>query len=220
MDMECKYIIYKVENLENGWVYIGSTNSSIEKRKQDHLQKAESGSGHYFHEQIATNGPEAFSWEQIDTAESKDRLASMEKEYILKFNSFENGYNSDSGGGFKKTVYQYQLEDGSLVATFDCLDSAANAVNADKKAISKACLNVNNKYKGFYWGYDFEQPFIPNMDARRKKVIQMDLEDNVIAEFKSVAEAANSSGANNSSIAKCCRNEYKSAYGFKWKYKV
>ena len=217
--MECNYIIYKVENLKNSWVYIGSTSSSIEERKQDHLQKAESGSGHYFHDQIATYGPEAFNWKQIDTAASKDRLALMEKEYILEYNSFEKGYNSDSGGGFKKTVHQYDLEDGSLVAAYDCLDSAADAVNANKKAISKACLNVNNLLNGYYWSYELKEPFVPNIDARRKMVVQMDLDGNIIAEFKSVTEAANLTGANKSSIAKCCRNKYKSAFGFKWKYK-
>ena len=75
-------------------------------------------------------------------------------------------------------------------------------------------------YNDYYWSYQYKEPFVPNSDARTKEVIQMDVEDKVIAEFKSVAEAAISSGANRSSIAKCCRNEYKSASGFKWKYKI
>jgi|TARA_R110002020_G_scaffold103640_3_gene242859 group I intron endonuclease len=218
--MERNHIIYKAENTENGWVYIGSTVGSVDLRKKDHLQKAKCGSGHYFHQQIATYGPESFVWEQVDTALSSDDLAQKEKHYIEVYDSFRNGYNSDSGGGFKKTVYQYSVEDCTLVGTHDCLDSAANAVSADKKAISKACLNVNNMYNDYYWSYQYKEPFVPNSDARTKEVIQMDVEDKVIAEFKSVAEAAISSGANRSSIAKCCRNEYKSASGFKWKYKI
>ena len=217
--MENNYIIYKVENTENGWVYIGSTTTSVEVRMIDHFTKAENQTGHYFHQEIATYGPASFTWEQIDTASSNDELAQIEKQYIEQYDSYRNGYNSDSGGGFKKTVYQYSIDDGTLTGTFDCLDSAARAVSADKKAISKACLNVNNLYNGFYWSYEYTEPFVPNYDARRKEVIQMDMEGNIVAVYKSVAEASESTGANRSSIAKCCRDEYKSASGFRWKYK-
>tara|TARA_B100001146_G_scaffold225178_2_gene247306 strand:+ start:26569 stop:27012 length:444 start_codon:yes stop_codon:yes gene_type:complete len=144
------FIVYKAQNTENGRVYIGSTVNSVEIRKKDHQQKARDGLGHYFHQEIATYGPELFTWEQIDTASSNDELAQMEKKYIEQYDSFKNGYNSDSGGGFKKTVYQYSIDDGTLTGSFDCLESAASAVGADRKAISKACLNINNLYRGFY----------------------------------------------------------------------
>lgn len=217
--MEGNYIIYKVENTENGWVYIGSTTTSVEDRMTDHFRKAENNNGHYFHKEITTYGPEAFEWEQVDTASNSDELARMEKKYIEQFDSFRRGYNSDSGGGFKKTVYQYRIDDCTLVGTHDCLQSAANAVSADKKAISKACLSVNNLYNGFYWSYEFSEPFVPNADARKKEVIQTDMEGNLVAEYKSVSEASKSTGVNRSSIAKCCRSVYKSASGFLWKYK-
>ena len=213
-----EFIIYKAQNLKNGLVYIGATSRCLEERKKDHFQKANKEIGHQFQEAIVTFGEEAFIWDQIDTAESINELATKEKEYILKYNSKEKGYNSDLGGGFKKDVYQYRIDDFTLVGTHDCLDSAANVVNADKKAISKACLNVNNLYNGFYWSYELREPFVPNSDARKKGVIQMDMEGNVIAEFKSVAEASRSTGANKSSIAKCCRKVNKSASGFSWKY--
>lgn len=214
-----KFIIYKVENTVNGWVYIGSTTTSIEDRMIDHLRKAENNNGHYFHQEITTYGPESFVWQQIDTASNSDELAQMEKKYIEEYNSYRSGYNSNSGGGFKKTVYQYSIDDCTLVGTHDCLDSAANAVCADRKAISKACLNVNNLYNGYYWSYELKKPFIPNSDARKKEVIQMNMDGNVIAEFKSIVEASNSTGLNKSSIAKCCRNLYKRASNYRWKFK-
>lgn len=64
------------------------------------------------------------------------------------YDSFWDGYNSDSGGGFKKPIYQYTLT-GQLVNTFDCLRDAANVVRVDKKAISKICLSVNQTYDGY-----------------------------------------------------------------------
>src|SRR5690606_3503241 len=108
------FIIYKVKCEITGELYVGATTDSLRKRKLDHEERAKRGEFNKFHEAISTYGVEAFNWEQIDTASSNDELAQKEKQYVLEFNSKKDGYNSDSGGGFKKTVYQYQLKDGSL----------------------------------------------------------------------------------------------------------
>jgi hypothetical protein len=212
-------IVYIATNSEDGRVYVGSTVHSVNSRRNDHLQKVKDGSELFFHQAIATHGPDNFVWEQIDTAGSTDELAQLEKKYILEFDSKSNGYNSDCGGGFRKTVYMYDVDSGELLETFDCLDDAAASIRADKKSISRACLNVSNRYGGFYWSYEYKEPYVPNSDARKKEVIQMDMEGNIIAEYKSVAEASHLTGANKSSIAKCCRKVNKSASGFSWKYK-
>lgn len=211
-------IIYTVKNKITGKYYVGATTDSVEKRKKDHLQKANKGTGHPFQEAIATYGAEAFEWMQIDSANTTDELARKEKEYIVKYNSQNDGYNSDRGGSLKKTVYQYNIEDGTLNNTFESLDCAANAVNADKKSISRACLNVNNRYRGFYWSYDLSVPFIAKRDKRQKNVIQLDGKGNVLAKYTSVAEASRQTGINKSSIAKVCRGELKITAGFGWKY--
>src|SRR5690606_23242410 len=127
-----KGIIYTVTHLPSGKKYVGATTESVENRKKDHLQKANKGTGHPFQEAIATYGVEAFEWEEVDSAGTVDELSRMEKEYIVKFNSNKDGYNSDRGGSLKKTVYQYNVEDGTLTNSYESLDCAANAVNADK----------------------------------------------------------------------------------------
>ena len=133
-------VIYKATNMETNMVYIGATGNSIRERKLDHERLANTEGVNLFHKAIGTYGPEAFSWEQIDTANSIDELALKEKQYVLECK--DKCYNSDSGGGFKKTVYQYNL-DGSLTNSYNCLEDAANAVNSIKQQISRACLNVN-----------------------------------------------------------------------------
>ncbi len=212
-----KFILYKAENVENGWVYIGSTTSTVEKRQRDHLQKANQGQGHFFQEAIATYGAEAFVWEQIDTAETINELASKEKQYILEYNSKEEGYNQDSGGGFKKLVYQYKL-DGELINIFNELQGAAYAVNADKRSISAACLGKIKSCKGYYWSYDIPDVYEPITDNRIKQVQQFDVNNILMDTFSSIAEASNCTGINKSSIAKCCRKEQTSAGGFYWKF--
>jgi len=213
-----KYKLYKVENIENGWVYIGSTTLTIKKRQQDHLQRANKGQGHNFQEAIATYGSEAFVWEQIDSAETINELALKEKKYILEYNSQAQGYNQDAGGGFKKIVYQYSVSDGLLVGQHDSLESAGNAVGAFKSSISKAALEVNKTCNGYYWSYSST---FPNhlTDLRKKKIQQFTLESEFVNEFNSVSEASKLTGCNKSGIAKVSRKERKSCGGYYWRYK-
>lgn len=215
--MRNNYIIYKVVNTKTNEVYIGGTTKSIEERKTDHLQKANKKVGSYFQEAIGTYGSDAFTWEQIDTASNNDELASKEIKYISEFDALENGYNSDKGGGIKKTVYQYNL-DGSLNTSFEDLTTAGNSINVHKQDISRACWNVNHSLGGYFWSYDKMGTFIPDNDNRKKEVTQSSIDCKLVAQFISVAEASRKTGISKTSIAKCCRGERKSSGGFIWKY--
>lgn len=210
-------IIYKAENTLTGEVYIGATTKSLEERKQDHLQKAMKKVGSYFQEAIGTYGPDAFTWEQIDTASSNDELAQKEVKYILENNSVEDGYNSDKGGGIKKTVYQYNL-DGSLNTTFEDLTSAGNSINVRKQDISRACWSVNHTLRGYLWSYEYREPFIIELDNRKRQVIQLDLDDMEIARFNSASEASRKTGISKTCITRCCRGERKNSRGYIWRY--
>lgn len=211
-------IIYKVTQKESGMTYIGATKDDIGTRKRDHIQKANKETGHQFQEAVGTYGPEAFSWTQIDTANSIDELARKEKEYILQYDCKENGYNQDAGGGFKKTVYQYSVDDGLLVGQYDSLESAANAVSGTRKSVSAACLGKINNYNGYHWSFSHTIPFKLPLDKRRKEVLQIDIGGNLVAQFKSVAEASRQTGISKSPIAKTCRGEQDQAGGYYWNY--
>ena len=157
-----------------GESYIGATTKSIDERKADHLRKSNNGVGTYFQEAIGTYGSDAFTWEQIDTAITINELAEKEAEYILKYNSFEKGYNSNKGsGGFKKKVYQYSLETGELLNYYDDLTSAGIAVNATKKSISNVCLNIDKTCKGYYWSYSSTNESFSSTDLRKKEVFPL-----------------------------------------------
>lgn len=212
------YILYKAENNENGLTYIGATTYSVEQRKLDHIERANRGEENKFHKAISTYGADAFSWEQIDTASSIDELACKEQSYVLKFNSKEEGYNGDIGGGFKKSVYQYSIINGMLINTFNSLKNAGNVVNATKQDISRACLNVNNVFGGYYWSYELKEPFIPPSDKRRKQVIQFSLDGVKVAQYKSVAEASRQTGVSKTCISRVCRGERNHSGGFRWSY--
>lgn len=212
-------IVYRATNVVNGKVYVGVTKGHLNDRIKDHCQKAATSKGHGFQDAIATYGPEAFKWEQIDTAGNTNELAEKEKDYIIKYDSKENGYNSDSGGGIKKTVYQYDLKSGKLLNTFDSLSDAAKSIRGiTKKQISKACLGTTNKCGGYYWSYRYQEPFKPGVDERKREVCKLDSKDNIIAAYGSISEASSETGINKSSIAKVCRGERNYAGGYKWKF--
>ena len=212
------YILYKAQNTITGESYIGATTRSIEERKADHLQKSNRGLGSNFQEAIGTYGSDAFTWEQIDTAITINELAEKEAEYIYMYDSFQNGYNSDKGGGFKKTVYQYNVETGELVNSYDDLVSAANAVNANKRSISNVCLHTNKTCKGYNWSYSstIESNSIP--DLRRKTVNQISLDGDIVGCYESASEASRKTGISKTCITRCCRGEREQSGGFFWKY--
>lgn len=211
------YIIYKAQNIFTGETYIGATTKSLEERKADHLQKANKNVGSYFQEAIGTYSPDAFSWEQIDTASSNDELASKEIMYISEYSALGNIYNCDKGGGIKKTIYKYNL-DGSLNAIFEDLTSASETIGVRKQDISRACWNVNQTLGGFLWSYNCTESFVPELDKRKKEVIQSFLDGCLISQYISVAEASRSTGVSKTCISRCCRGEREQTGGFLWKY--
>jgi hypothetical protein len=210
-------IIYKVTNQATNEHYIGATTKSIEERQQDHFQKAETNNGYKFQNAISTYGKDAFTWEQIDTASSIDDLAKKEIHYIEKFDSISKGYNSDKGGGFKKTIYKYFLN-GTLNSTFENLTDASNSINGSKQDISRACWSVNHTYGGFFWSYDYVECFKPNLDNRKKEVLQYSLNGNLLARYVSASEASRKTGISKTCITRCCRKERQHSRGFLWEY--
>ena len=211
-------LVYKARNRITGESYIGITTHSIGQRKLDHIERALRGESGKFYKAIATYGEDAFIWEQIDTAMDSDELAAKEKTYVLTYKTKEGGYNADSGGGIEKTVYQYDLETKELVGNYNNLSKAASAIRATKQDISRACLNKNNKLKGYYWSYSKYDVFIPKSDGRKKTVLQLDANRNIIARFNSVAEASRMTGVSKTCISRVCRGERNSSHGFKWMY--
>lgn len=211
-----KGVVYKITNTKNDKVYVGCTTKSIEKRISDQISKANNGHFGKLYEAIATYGPESFKWEQIDTAKSNEELAQKEKEYILKYNSKECGYNSDRGGGIKKRVYSYGPH-GYYYVSYPTLKDAEKDLGLPKKAISKICTSATNKYNGGFLSYEYHDNFVSN-DKRKKRVYQYSMDGIYLGFHDSVSEASRNTGINKSSISKACRCERVSAGSYMWTY--
>ncbi len=210
-------IIYKAVNQKTHEVYIGISTKGLNSRVKDHEYKASKKEGSKFQRAIATYGSEAFKWEQIDTANDINELAKKEKEYVFKYNSKVEGYNSDSGGGIKKKVYQYDLK-GMLIGEYQSLNDASSVTSVSKKRISHACLSNTHLLKNYYWTYDSGFSLKNSKDLRKKPVLQLELNYVYVAKYKSVAEASRKTGVSKTCIARVCRGERENSRGYIWKY--
>lgn len=119
----------------------------------------------------------------------------------------------------EKTVYQYSLETGELLNEYPNCLVAAQTVNGENSAIAYCARGKCFSSYGYSWLYTKLDYYKPSIQGK-VPVIQYDLQDNFIKEWKSATDVKNTLGFNNSSITNCCKGKTKSSYGFKWKYKT
>lgn len=108
--------IYKITNIQNNKVYIGQTIRPIKDRFHRHINDAMNDIlDTHFARAIRKYGPESFSIEQIDSAESQDELNQREQYWIRYYNAIEDGYNetdaiSKCGGNTYKSKTKEEMK--------------------------------------------------------------------------------------------------------------
>lgn len=135
-----------------------------------------------------------------------------------------------------KTVEQYDLN-GNLLNIYFSEGAAARAVNTSRSAISEACQKHNTS-KNYIWKFQTDNISVNLIieklqkaeEERRqavakatlkrcsKEVNQYDLNGKYIQTFPSACEAGRSLNKTHGCIARVCRQEGKSSYGFIWRY--
>lgn len=83
--------------------------------------------------------------------------------------------------------------------------------------------NINNRWANK--GRDMSKALLARIknanytNIFRRKIIQYDLNNNIINEFSSITEAANFLNKTRGSIQNCLAGRTKTAFGYNWKYK-
>jgi group I intron endonuclease len=230
-------IIYITKNLINGKKYIG---------KDSHNDPNYLGSGALLLEDIKTYGKENFKKEILEQC-TKENLGEREEYWIDYFNAvkLKNFYNirSQTSGWYNKDLnrdkYNYvtkKIGDGNRgkIVTQETKDKISN--NQERKDKLRAANIGKPKPEGF--GEIIRQKATGRIytDEHKQKIsdgklgkshpksgtsiIQLDKDNNIISEFKSINEAANSNiKFKRSNISCCLIGASKSAYGYLWKYK-
>jgi group I intron endonuclease len=152
-------IIYKVENLINGKVYIGKTIQSLKRRKTEHLSYSRREKGNIFHRAIKKYGEENFKWEVIAESNSEIELNELEKKYIKEFDSKnrKKGYNlTDGGEGL--SGYCYSEEQKKNIS----LKSKGRKWSEDSKK------RMSLKMKGFIFSEDRNKKISIALKGKKK----------------------------------------------------
>ena len=131
-------------------------------------------------------------------------------------------YRKQNRGGSHagaKAIYQFSL-DGKFIKQWDCLAAASRELKINRSNIQMCAQHKRNQAGGYRWEnqYTDELESVP-IGHRKKAILQLDKEGNIINEYPSVREAAQQLDIPETSISKALHGEYKSAGGYKWKLK-
>lgn len=92
-------VVYIIRNSKNEKVYIGQTKTKLKIRLKRHVYSATvQFKKNKFHTAIRENGESNFYIEPLHFCKTPDEMNEMEKYYIGKYNSVEEGYNDQHGG--------------------------------------------------------------------------------------------------------------------------
>ncbi len=205
--------IYKIKNLVNNKYYIGQTVHKLEERWQQHKKK--NSNCRYLKHAFNKYGFDNFKFELVCECIDED-LDKFEIKYMEEYNSLvPNGYNLREGGNsgrhhqstkdkISKTLldknYKYP------VGTHPWIGRKHNEESKEK--ISKSLI-----------GKKASDETIEKMKLiGRKKVIQYDLNDNIINIYESCTEAAEKNNTSKAGVSMVCNNKRIQLKGFKYKY--
>ena len=142
------------------------------------------------------------------------KVRNMKSGRVLKPRLHKNGYLMH---GLYENNKQKQLYLHRIIATafMDNPEAKPQVNHIDEN-------KLNNDLSNLEWCTEKENIIHGTRTKRAseklsQKVIQLDLNDNILSVFKSMRKAERETGVSRSSIGRCCNGERKSAGGFKWR---
>lgn len=91
-------LVYKATNKHTNKSYVGLTETTLELRIQRHWGDRNKSENNKFKNALKKYGKDAFVWEVLHECETVAELDFYEQVYIEKFDTYNNGYNSTTGG--------------------------------------------------------------------------------------------------------------------------
>jgi len=238
--------VYKIENIINNKIYIGSSND-IHKRLLEHKRRLKKNNHANNHLQNAWNkyGGDNFNFSKVEIIEfpSREKLLEREQFWIDKTKCADRsiGYNinfiANSPLGIKLTQerkdYLRIISISKPILQFD-LDGIFikewKGAKSIKKQLGYDVLNAVKNKKGqvvnsFIWVYKKEYELLGLQlkvykNSQYNQIVQIDKNMNLIKIWDNLKHIQDVLGFDNSDIAKCCKHERISSKGFYWLYKI
>src|SRR5690606_26632576 len=144
-------------------------------------------------------------------------------------NKPESGFNLDGGGNKNKSHHELTRRKISEIARKQGRWQRANhpiygkkhteeEKKERRKHLVKYRRNTENKRRIIEMKKQNNNIHVA-IEAKKKAVVQLSLDGKYIAEYESVIEASNSTGASSAHISDCCKWKRKTSRGFIWVYK-
>lgn len=236
----CFGFIYLTTNLVNGKKYIGKHSIFTKQGKPRSNNHTYLGSGVILSKAIKKYGRENFTREILCFAKDEDELNYLEKEFINNHNAIksEEYYNIAEGGidtntiaGLSEEEYKKFCKKQSDRWQDEILRE--NMINGMKESWTDERKIKTSEYQKQHYKehperreaiiksnietWQDEEIRRKRIENSSKKIIQLDLDGNYIAEFTNSRLACESLGINQdgSLIRRVCRKERTTAYGYK-----
>lgn len=229
--------IYKITNIQNNKIYIGSAHN-FRERWARHKCQLNSQKHHSKHLQRAWNkwGEKNFKFEIIEECEDAV-LLEREQYYLDTLKPFSpNGYNESKKAtncvlyGENNGMYGKKGKDNpnfgrkNTDETKRKMSESAKGKKRSEKTKKKLSetrktLFKEGKLEAYHpqWTEEDKAKF---SDQHSIIVLQLNKEtEEVIKEYKNVLVSSEETGINKSSIYKCCQGKSKTSGGYKWRYK-
>jgi len=143
-------IIYCATNTTNGKKYIGATMRGIKERKYGHYCGGLSVRKIHFQEVLQSTPKEIWDWSILEENISKEELGRRETFWIIKLDTFENGYNRNygaaAGAKIRKPYHFWHKEHGEFIGL---REECMKKIGAHKTTIS--ALNTGGIYQHKGW---------------------------------------------------------------------
>lgn len=203
-----KYIVYSHKCIDTGKVYIGVTSLSTKARWGVNGNNYNGCT--YFYNAIQKYGWDHFEHIILYEDLTREEAFRLEKHLIKKYKELNKSYNIACGGG-GISGYKHSQEIKEL------LSQKRKGIKYSEQTLRR----MSESHKGKRLSEQAKAKI-------SKPVIQLDLNGNIIARWKSIAEACRVLGfKSKSKISECCKNRRKlrgkyinkpTAYGYKWKF--
>lgn len=195
--------IYKITNIINNKIYIGSSNN-VYKRKREHFSSLKNGTHCNIHLQRAYNfyGKNNFIFEVIEVCDEAN-LLKTEQNYLDKY--FDNGINcyNENPVANKPPSQKGKVpwNKGKVgIYSQETLQKLSNSKKGFRHTEESKCKMINISKNKVY--------------ITSKKVLC--IEKNII--FKSINEAGRITGVERKNISQCCNGKRKTAGGYHWQF--
>ena len=172
-------------------------------------------------------GVKAYAYGNFPSDKTKQKMSKSGKNKV-----FKNETRDKMSIEKNKPVFQYD-RDGNFINTYNSASEASNVLKINIGNLCACCRNVVKIAGGYHWSYESinnpetirkilnNEIILPIIKTRNEKpVVQLDLNDNIINEYKSAKDASIATNIPAQEISQSCKNIKKVTRGFKWRFKL